>query len=276
MRGLRGKVAIVTGATKTMGATIAERLIDEGVSIVGTGRSATEGEQVATALRARGGHAVFVAGDITDPAALDELVDAAVSTFGRLDIVVNNAAAIDVIRAGGERRVVDESFEVFDHMIKVGLYGPFLLAQRAIPHMLATGGGSFVNISSVVASSAQRGATGYAPSKAALESLTRQIAVDYGAEGIRANAVVTGAIRVAQNGYLHDHPVVGAAIREHVQILPRSGVAGDIAAAVAFLASDDAAFITGATLNVDGGALVKHTVPDMSEFWRGFPEATSA
>ena len=197
MRGLRGKVAVVTGATQTMGEAIARRLAAEGARVVGFGRSAERGHAVAERITADGGSATFVEGDITDDSDVHALVDRAMASFGRLDIVVNNAAAVELIRNGAECGVVDEPATVFEWQFKVGLYGPLRLAQLAIPHMVRGGGGAFVTISSHGGHRAFPGMTSYGPAKAAAEALSRQIAVDYGAQNIRSNCVDGGLMAKA-------------------------------------------------------------------------------
>lgn len=255
MRGLRDKVAVVTGATQTMGEAIARRLAAEGARVVGFGRSAERGQAVAARITADGGSATFVEGDMTETADVQALVDRTVGRFGRLDIVVNNAAAVELIRTGAESGVLGEAAAVFEWQFKVGLYGPLLLAQLAIPHMVRGGGGAFVTISSHGGHRAFPGMTSYGPAKAAAEALSRQIAVDHGADNIRSNCVV-GSIRVEQNQHVHDDPVLGAQLRG-MQMLTAPGQPEHIASAVAYLASDDAEFVTGVALPVDGGLMAK-------------------
>jgi NAD(P)-dependent dehydrogenase (short-subunit alcohol dehydrogenase family) len=254
--GLGDKVAVVTGATQTMGAAIARRLAAEGAHVVGFGRSAERGHAVAARLTAGGGSAMFVEGDITNEVDVQTLVDRAVATFGRLDIVVNNAAAVELIRTGVETGVADEPAAAFVWQFKVGLYGPLRLAQLAIPHMVRGGGGAFVTISSQGGHRAFPGMTSYGPVKAAAEALSRQIAVDYGDRNIRSNCIVAGSIRVEQNEHVHDDPVLDAQLRD-MQMLPAAGSPEHIASAVAFLAGDDADFITGVALPVDGALMAK-------------------
>lgn len=266
MRGLSGKVAIVTGATQSMGIGLAERLVEEGACVVGCGRSADRGEAAAKSVREQGGTMTFMRADVTQEHDVRAVVENAIATHGRLDIVVNNAAAIDHIRGGGEKPLVDEESSALDRHLSVGFYGPFWFAKYAIPQMIKQGGGVFVNISSLVAVRPAQGMPAYASSKAALEAFSRQIAVDYASDNIRSNVVRVGAIQVEQNRRLHEHPAAGPALREN-QLIQRSGRPEDIAAATAFLASDDAGFITGIAINVDGGAFYKTHVPDVSSVY---------
>jgi NAD(P)-dependent dehydrogenase (short-subunit alcohol dehydrogenase family) len=260
VRGLTDKVAIVTGATKAMGAAIAKRLCDEGAFVVGTGRDEAAGRAIAERISADGGSASFVRGDLAVPEDIQQVVAFASERYGPADIVVNNAAAVDMIRGGREGSVLEESLEAFERQVRVGMYAPLLLAQAVLPAMVERRAGAFVSVSAWNATRAVPAVTGYAAAKAALEALDRQIARDYGGYGIRANSVLTGMIRVDQNKDMHDSEL-GPAIRSHVQILPTVGSPEDIASAVAFLASEDARFITGATLAVEGGAIAKGGFP---------------
>jgi NAD(P)-dependent dehydrogenase (short-subunit alcohol dehydrogenase family) len=253
-------VVIVTGASQEMGEAIGLRLVSEGAIVVGMGRSADRGEAVAQRLLDQGGEAHFVAGDVTVDADVRRVVDFAHQRYGRVDVVVNNAAAVDLIRGGHEKRVDEESREMFERQVQVNVVGPFLVARAVLPGMVERRSGVFVGVSAWNATRAVPAVTGYAVSKAALEALDRQIARDYGSFGIRANSVLVGMIRVAANRTMHDS-VLGPRIRDNVQLLPTVGEPDDIAAAVAFLASDDAKFITGTTLAVEGGAIVKGGFP---------------
>jgi NAD(P)-dependent dehydrogenase (short-subunit alcohol dehydrogenase family) len=263
MRGLKGKVALVTGASKNIGRSIMERLAAEGVRVVGLGRSVELGEQLAAQIRTAGGEAAFIGCDVTDEAQVKAAVEQAAAHFGHIDIVVNNAAATQIIRSGGEADVVNESLESFDQFMKVGVYGPFLLAREVLPLMLARGSGVFVSISSVASVAAVQGMTAYGPSKAALESLTNQIAVEYGDRGIRAVSLRVGPIRTDENLMLHDHPAAGPLLRSTQMLTSRAGAPADVAGAVAFVASDEAAFITGSVINVEAGQVAKQMMPDL-------------
>jgi NAD(P)-dependent dehydrogenase (short-subunit alcohol dehydrogenase family) len=268
MRGLKGKVAIVTGATRDMGGTVSERLATEGVKVLCCGRDIARGEQWVARIRANGGEAQFMRVDVGIEEDVRHAVSSAIARFGRLDIVVNLAAATDVGRAGGARRVTDETNQGFLYQLNINLIGPFWFYKYAIPEMQKTGGGSFVNISSLVSAKAFPGLAAYSTSKAALDGLSRQVAVDYSDSNIRSNCIGVGAIRVAESAVVHDHPVAGPALRQ-AQIVNRSGTPADVASMVAFLASDESSFISGEVLPVDGGARVKHFVPDLGAIYRG-------
>jgi len=267
MRGLTGKVGIVTGATKDMGGAVAERLAAEGVSVLCCGRNSDRGEQWAARIRANGGEAQFVCVDVGIEEHVRHAIDSTLAKFGRLDIVVNLAAATDVGRAGGIKRVTDETKEGLLLQFNINFIGPFWFYKYAIPQMQKIGGGNFINVSSLAATKAFPGLTAYSTSKAALEALSRQVAVDYCDSNIRSNCIGVGAIRVSDSAVLHDHPVAGPALRQ-AQIISRPGAPDDVASMVAFLASDESSFISGEVLPVDGGALVKHFVPDIARVYR--------
>jgi NAD(P)-dependent dehydrogenase (short-subunit alcohol dehydrogenase family) len=257
-RSLEGRVALVTGATQAMGAAIAHRLAADGAAVVGVGRSVDRGNEVARGLRAAGYEADFVAADISVEAEVERAVAAAVSRYGRLDVVVNNAAAMDASAAEGPAHL--QRSEVFDAVLKVGLYAPFWFAKHACPVMIDAGqGGSFVGISSYAGSRGVAGIPAYTASKGGLEALTRQLAVDYAEHGIRANTLVLGSIAVPRNAGLHADTEMADALRA-ARLTARAGCPEDVAAAVSFLVSDEAAFITGTTLDVDGGLLAKAPV----------------
>lgn len=255
MRGLSDKVALITGATKAMGEAIAARLANEGASVVLVGRTADLGQEAAARIRASGHRAMFKATDVSCEEDVRQAVAAAVDAFGRLDIVVNNAAALD--GETGEQAVVEESTEVFDRILKVGLYGPFWFAKYAVPEMLKNStGGNFVNISSYASAKGVPGLPGYAASKGGLESFTRQLAAEYTTEGIRANAVLLGSILVPRTAVLHDDPERGRRSREG-RLIQRVGTPDDVASMVAFLASEEASFVTGVVVPLDGGLSIK-------------------
>ncbi|WP_375476350.1 SDR family NAD(P)-dependent oxidoreductase [uncultured Jatrophihabitans sp.] len=256
-------VAIVTGATQAMGEAIARRLARNGVAVLGVGRDDSRGRAVAARIVADGFEADFVATDVGKEDEVARAVEAVVERFGGLDIVVNNAASLDAWPP--EAPVHLEPTDVFDSILRVNLYGPFWFVKYGAPVMIAgQRGGLFVNISSYAAHRGVAGKPAYTASKGALEALTRQVAVDYAEYGIRANTLVLGSIGVPRNAALHDDPDMAEAMRAG-RLVHRAGTPDDTAAAVAFLASPDAGFITGTTLNVDGGLLAKAAVPRVAQ-----------
>lgn len=267
MRGLQGKVAIVTGATGEMGGTVADRLAEEGAILLCCGRNVERGEAVVARNQGRGSQAQFLRTDVGVEQDVRNAIDAALERFGRLDVVVNLAAATDLGRAGGLRIATEETNESFQSQLTINLLGPLWFYKYAIPEMQKSGGGNFINISTLSATKATKGLGAYAVSKAALESLSRQVAIDYGNSNIRSNCIALGGIRIAQSAPVHDHPAAGPALRQ-IQIIDRPGQPDDVASMVAFLASEESSFVTGEVFPLDGGAQVKMVSPDLKAIYK--------
>jgi NAD(P)-dependent dehydrogenase (short-subunit alcohol dehydrogenase family) len=259
------KVVLVTGSTKGIGAQIARRFAAEGASVVVTGRSKDLGEGVVTEIRQAGGAAEFVAGDISVESDVTRVVSTAVDRFGALHVLVNNAAGVDVL--GDELKITDESIAAFEQQVRTGLYGAVFATRAAIPAMLATGRGAIVNISSIAGVQSVEGLPAYSCVKGALQAFSRQIAGDYGKQGIRSNCIITGAIFHTDSiaSAVIGHPLVRAALAE--VLLTKDGEMGapdDIAEAALYLASDGARLVNGVQLPVDGGLTCRSSLPDIS------------
>lgn len=233
-----GKTAIVTGAGSGIGFAIAELMASQGAHVLAVDRDAA-------GLARLGGGIETLTADVTDPA-LPEMLRQ--RRAGRpLSILVNNAGI------GGGGRADETSEEDFRRHFEINVLALFSLSKFAVSAMRQSGGGAIVNIASIYAVVGATGSAGYSTSKAAVDGLTRQMATDFGPENIRVNAVAPGLIETP----LTAERIRTEAWRRHIFIeqapLRRVGLPADIAHAVAFLASDEAAFITGATLRVDGG-----------------------
>ena len=250
MSRLSGKVALITGAASGLGAAAARRLAKDGAAVVLTDRDIA-GEDIAASITDAGGLAVFRMHDVTSQPDWAAAVEHAVGEFGRLDILVNNAGV-----AGGNHELMDHSFDAWRQILSVNLDGVFLGLRHAGPRIAASGGGSVINISSILGKVGMAGAAAYCASKGGVTLLTKAAALEWAPLGIRVNSIhpgfidtpmVTGALAERSDG----NEMRTALIAAHP--LGRFGMPKEIGAAVAFLASDDASFITGAELVVDGG-----------------------
>ena len=248
---LDGKTALVTGAAKGIGAGIAEHLADAGASVAIFDIDGAGARTMAEKLGARG-RVLAVEGDVAHEEDVGRAVAATATQFGRLDVLVNNAG-IEVAGA-----IPEYTSAQWDRQVGVNLKGAFLCIKHAIPHMRGRGG-AIVNISSVHAFASYPGNAAYDASKAGMLALTRTLALEHGRDGIRVNAICPGYIDTPMmDEWLATLPDPDAAMRQVLAVHPlgRIGTPRDIAAAVLFLASDEAAFISGATLVVDGAMTV--------------------
>jgi NAD(P)-dependent dehydrogenase (short-subunit alcohol dehydrogenase family) len=245
-----GKVAIVTGAASGIGRASAELLAAEGARVV-LADIAEGGRAVADAI---GGDTAFVLTDVTSTDDVRALVDGTVERWGRLDVLVNNAA----LAIGGSAGEISE--DDWRRVLDVNLSGVWRGMRFAIPHMLEGGGGSIVNVSSVQSLVGFVGWAGYAASKGGINSLTQQAAVEYAPKGIRVNAIIPGTILTGMNeGILEETDDPDSLMAGWVAMHPigRIGMPDEVAPAVVYLASDESAFVTGTLLRVDGGMVVK-------------------
>jgi NAD(P)-dependent dehydrogenase (short-subunit alcohol dehydrogenase family) len=255
---LAGRVALVTGATSGLGQAIAEAYAREGARVALCGRRAELGEAVVEQIRSCGGEAIFLGCDVSDADQVRDVVASVVAAFGRLDIGVNNAG---VGAAGG--RLADLTEAEFDDLMATNLRGVWLCMKHEILQFQAQGGGGcIINMSSVLGhmalpTNAQYSAAHYVAAKHAIEGLTKTAAADYGREGIRANTLAPGVVTTALSEHViaDEAPLIGV-WRERTP-LGRLASTGDVVGAAVFLASADAAFVSGQSLVVDGGFLAQ-------------------
>lgn len=249
---LENKVALITGAASGMGRAAAELFATEGARVVMVGRRQAQGEEVAADIRANGGDAVFVRADVSVEDDVRQAVQAAVDKFGKLDVLLNNAGINQTTRS----RPDEESTESWDQIMGVNLRGAFFCIKYAVPEMRKAGGGSIINTSSVLDRQADdHSAASYHASKGGLTALTLKCAVVYAEDNIRANCIQPGAIATEMSRVnwdeLDDPELIER--RSKPQPLKRMGHPMDVAYAALYFASDESAFVTGATLLVDGG-----------------------
>jgi NAD(P)-dependent dehydrogenase (short-subunit alcohol dehydrogenase family) len=251
MGDLTGKVAIVTGGATGLGAATAQTLARHGASVVVAGHRKDGAEAIAERIRSDGGKAIGVGVDVTDERQVAEMVQAAVSEFGGVDALHNNAAGTREDTMGSDLDVVNVPVEVWDRTMAINLRGPFLGCKYAIPEMLRRGGGSIVNTSSVAGLVAERVRVSYGVSKAGLHGLTRHVANAYGKQNIRCNAIALGMI-LTESGSKNVPAPMLKRLEDH-NALPRLGCSADVTEIVAYLFSDLSSFITGTVIPVDGG-----------------------
>lgn len=244
---LEGKVALVTGSTSGIGRGTAKLFAAEGARVVVNGRRRELGEMVVEEIRSAGGEAVYYEADLSQSQAVRDLVRFAISTYGRLDVLMNNAYSSQRATA------VELTEQDWDRSMAVMLKAPYIACQEAIPQMMRQGGGSIINTASVHGYLASHHNHVYDTAKAGLINMTRQIAIDFGPYGIRANAICPGAVRVEHSEHFYREDSDRERRASIVYPIRRVGRPIDIAYAAVYLASDESSFVTGTTLVVDGG-----------------------
>ncbi len=255
---LDGKTAIVTGAGRGIGASIARTFADAGANIVLTARTQAQLDEVAADVRAAGQKAIVIPADVNDNDVLEEIVARTVSELGGIDIVVNNA--------GGTmpRPFLDTSPGFFERSFHFNVTTAFVLSKAATPHLLASGAGSIVNISSAIGRLRDRGFVAYGTAKAALSHMTRLTAADL-APKVRVNAIAVGSIATSALEIVLDNPEIHDEMVRRTP-LKRLGRPEDIALCALYLASPAGSFVTGKLFEVDGGleeANLEMGLPDL-------------
>jgi NAD(P)-dependent dehydrogenase (short-subunit alcohol dehydrogenase family) len=250
---LAGKSAVITGAAKGIGRATAEAFAEEGARLVVTDIDGAGLDGLRAALEATGTECATVVGDVSKPDDARRMIQAAVEHYGRIDVLVANAGVIPL------GAITESTADDWDRVMAVDGRGMFLTCKYAIEAMLQTGGGSIVCLSSISGEAGQSRQSTYGPAKFAASGLTKHLAVEWADKGIRVNAVAPGTIRTEAVRALPEQPGGAAYIDAIRKLHPmgRLGEPAEVARAIAFLASDDASFITGAILPVDGGYLAQ-------------------
>lgn len=249
---MKGKVAVITGATSGFGKGTAEVLAARGVKVVISGRNKEPGEKLVADIRAKGGEAMFTYADVNDEASVKALVNTAVEKYGRLDLAVNNAG----ISTEGAKIAESETAR-FQEMIQTNVLGVYFGMKYQIQQMLKNGGGSIVNLASIAGLNGIPYTGAYCATKHAVVGLTKAGALDYATQGIRINAVAPGAAKTdiivkAITQGVYDEPSIAA-----MHPMARMGLPHEIVNGIVWLLSDEASFVTGHVLNVDGGFQAK-------------------
>ena len=252
---LAGKVAIVTGAGSGIGRAVALRFGREGAAVVAAQRTLAKGREIVREIEAAGGRALATETDVTVPESAEAMVTATLDAFARVDVLCNNAGK------GGTEDLLELTMEHYEAVMETNVRGSLLCTKYAVRAMLERGvGGSVINIASLASFIALPRSASYCASKGAVLALTRQVALDYASGGVRVNAIAPGYIDNEMfHSYCRSQPDPDASLADVLAAIPMGelGREEDVAAAAVFFASDESRWVTGATLPVDGGTLVR-------------------
>ncbi len=253
---LGGKTVVVTGATRGIGKVTALHLAARGARVAVVGRNRGRGDRVVAEIEAANGEAALFAHDLSVESEVAALFEEVVDQFGTVHGVVNNAASTEI--ATRDRPIAEQPTEDFNHFMKANVYSVFWCFKHGIRAMLP-GGGAFLTMSSIESITPRPGEPSYSTAKAAVSGLARQVAIDYGSQGIRSNTLLLGFIETNASRPLLVHERVGPIIREATGGYPPTSL--DVAHAAAFFVSDEARGFNGATVTLDRGMTVTNHVP---------------
>lgn len=248
---LKDKVAVVTGAASGIGAETAAVLAREGAAMIVADINLKGAQQHAERLRGQGARALGVHVDLGNDGAIRSMMAAAVSAFGGLDVLVNNAANT-YLSSTADGPIETMDFAVWDELMRVNLRGTAVAIQQAIPLLRARGGGAIVNVSAGAARLGAESYTAYGVGKAAIIALTQFTATQHGKEGIRCNAIAPGLVVTPATGANFAEGAFGQMMLRH-HLTPRLGTPSDMAHAILWLSCEESAFVTGQCINIDGG-----------------------
>lgn len=247
---LEGKTAFVTGAGSGMGEAISLLFASEGANVVAVDVNLETAQATAATIVAAGGSAIAQAADVRDREQVQAAVDAGIAEFGGYSILINNAGIFD-----GQAKLLDTSDELWDRVLGINLMSAFVVTKAVLPHIIAGGGGSVINTASVASQVAGSGGNAYTTSKHGMLGFTRQLALDYAADGVRVNAICPGAVDTGLTRPFWEQDPESLKLYSAVPA-GRVGAAEDIAKLALFLASDDSSFIYGVGVVIDGGFLL--------------------
>jgi meso-butanediol dehydrogenase/(S,S)-butanediol dehydrogenase/diacetyl reductase len=248
MKRFQGRTVLITGAGSGIGRATAERFGSEGAAVVCVDLNEKGVEDTAAAIRNAGGEALALTCDVSQPAQVDETFRRALERYKRLDVLANVAGV------GGFRRLTETSIEDWNRVIGVNLTGTFLTCQRAMPHILESKG-AIINTASVAGLKSHPFSAAYCASKGGVVTMTKALAVEYGRKGVRINCLCPGGVETPMIGQFQLPEGANPAVLQRIMPLGRMGQPQEIAGAIVFLASEDASYMNGSVVVVDGGMI---------------------